>query len=190
MNAATAPPKSAGCAASYIASAITSPIGCSPAALVPLTVPRAEWMSAVIRPNAVPDRVGDRLVALEDRGRAGVLRHGLGDDVVLGDDRVENAVRAVDRQVDRRDCATERGRRGDQRLLKLHTYGWWVCALTTRFTPGLSRLTMSRRSGPMKFSHLLTSMKPRENGAVWFHPRAAAARSCSPSAASAAARAR
>ena len=56
------------------------------------------------------------------------------------------------------------------RLLKWHTYGWCVWALTTRSTAGSSRLTMSSRSGPVKFSHLFTSMKPRENGAFWVPP--------------------
>ena len=49
--------------------------------------------------------------------------------------------------------------------LKRHTYGWCVWALTTTSTAGSSRLTMSSRSGPVKFSHLFTSMKPREKGA-------------------------
>ena len=51
------------------------------------------------------------------------------------------------------------------RLLKLQMYGWCVWALTTTSTAGSSRLTMSSRSGPVKFSHLFTSTKPRENGA-------------------------
>ena len=51
MNAATAPPKSVGAVASSIASAITSPIGCSPAAFVPLGVSRPERMSAVTLPT-------------------------------------------------------------------------------------------------------------------------------------------
>ena len=51
MNAAFAPPKASAFVASYIPSAITSPIGCSPARLVPLGVPRPERMSAVIDPT-------------------------------------------------------------------------------------------------------------------------------------------
>ena len=50
MNAATAPPKSVGAVLSSIASAITSPIGCSPAPFWPLGLSRAERMSAVILP--------------------------------------------------------------------------------------------------------------------------------------------
>ena len=49
-------------------------------------------------------------------------------------------------------------------------YGWCVWALTTTSTAGSSRLTMSSRSGPVKFSHLLMSTKPRENGAFWTPP--------------------
>ena len=50
MNATSAPPKSVGVVASSIASAITSPIGCSPAAFAPLGLSRAERMSAVMLP--------------------------------------------------------------------------------------------------------------------------------------------
>src|SRR6185369_8786609 len=51
MNAATAPPKSVGAVASSIASAITSPIGCSPAVFVPDGLSRPERMSAVMLPT-------------------------------------------------------------------------------------------------------------------------------------------
>ena len=56
------------------------------------------------------------------------------------------------------------------RSLKRHMYGWCVWALTTRSTAGSSRLTTLSRSGPVKFSHLFTSMKPREKGAFCWPP--------------------
>ena len=56
------------------------------------------------------------------------------------------------------------------RLFRLQMYGWCVWALTTMSTAGSSRLTTSSRSGPVKFSHLFTSMNPRENGAFWSPP--------------------
>ena len=80
MNAATALPKSLGLVASSIASAITSPIGCSPAAFCPFGVPRADRMSAVTpADDLVRQRVLESVVYLSTIALvAGILGLGPG----------------------------------------------------------------------------------------------------------------
>ena len=46
----------------------------------------------------------------------------------------------------------------------VQTYGWWVWALTTTFTRSSRPLAIEVISGPLKFTHLLTSM----NASGWF----------------------
>src|SRR3954466_2477538 len=159
MKAATAPPKSVGLVASSIASAITSPIGCSPEAFWPLGLSRAERMSAVMLPITLLASGAASFVYLSTIAWAA----GSGVTFCVTISLVAVAsVTCLDWWSMVRSIFVISRPNDDALVTSLpdmwHTYGWCVCALTITDTRGSSPWAIDWISGPLKFTHRLMSV--------------------------------
>src|SRR5215211_1014660 len=156
MNAATAPPKSVGFVASSIASAITSPIGCSPATFWPLGLSRAERMSAVMLPMTRFASGAESAVYLSRIAWASLSCATSCVTILL----VAVAVVIVFDLLSIVRSTSVTNRPNEAALVTslpdiLQTYGWWVWALMITLTRGSTPLAIDFISGPLKSTHLL-----------------------------------